>query len=290
MPTKTEQSDLFQAAFSAHGDVRAAGAGADDRRRHLRDHRRGVQHRRAVPDAGHRALRPGDRAAQGDRRPDRHRALHASSNGARPTGAELEHYARFRLTESGISPISHPGMPGGNYLGAGIEHNEHGAPTASGAIHARMNEKRIRKLDAAASARATCSTSRATRTRRSRSSAGAAIAGVCREALALRAGRGPRASSCSCPSCSTRSPRRSTASSSPRVRAGLVVEQSHQGQLYRLLRMFVDVPARRRSRSPQRRQPVPARRGRRRACASWRSRCSAACRRRSQPRSDVRRP
>jgi 2-oxoglutarate ferredoxin oxidoreductase subunit alpha len=27
------------------------------------------------------------------------------------------------------------------------------------------------------------------------------------------------------------------------VRAGLVVEQSHQGQLYRLLRMFVQVPA-----------------------------------------------
>ena len=27
------------------------------------------------------------------------------------------------------------------------------------------------------------------------------------------------------------------------VRAGLVVEQSHQGQLYRVIRMYVDVPA-----------------------------------------------
>ena len=27
------------------------------------------------------------------------------------------------------------------------------------------------------------------------------------------------------------------------VQAGLVVEQSHQGQLYRILRMFLDVPA-----------------------------------------------
>ena len=26
------------------------------------------------------------------------------------------------------------------------------------------------------------------------------------------------------------------------VRAGLVIEQSHQGQLYRLIRMFVDTP------------------------------------------------
>ena len=28
-----------------------------------------------------------------------------------------------------------------------------------------------------------------------------------------------------------------------RVHAGLVVEQSHQGQLYRILRMFLDIPA-----------------------------------------------
>ncbi len=38
-------------------------------------------------------------------------------------------------------------MPGGNYLAAGIEHTESGAPTASGEVHARMNEKRIRKLE-----------------------------------------------------------------------------------------------------------------------------------------------
>ena len=37
----------------------------------------------------------------------------------RPTAAELEDYERFAVTESGISPISHPGMPGGNYLGVG---------------------------------------------------------------------------------------------------------------------------------------------------------------------------
>ena len=31
--------------------------------------------------------------------------------------------------------------------GSGIEHNERGAPTASGEVHARMNDKRINKLD-----------------------------------------------------------------------------------------------------------------------------------------------
>src|SRR4029453_10471087 len=41
---------------------------------------------------------------------------------------------------------SHPGMQGGNYLAAGIEHDVKGAPTASGATHAAMNTKRFRKL------------------------------------------------------------------------------------------------------------------------------------------------
>src|SRR5204863_3457677 len=65
----------------------------------------------------------------------------------RPTAAELEDYVRFRITDSGISPLSQPGMAGGSYLASGIEHTERGAPTASGEVHARMNDKRIRKLD-----------------------------------------------------------------------------------------------------------------------------------------------
>jgi 2-oxoglutarate ferredoxin oxidoreductase subunit alpha len=38
-------------------------------------------------------------------------------------------------------------MLGGNYLASGIEHNETGSPTASGEVHARMNEKRFHKLE-----------------------------------------------------------------------------------------------------------------------------------------------
>ena len=64
----------------------------------------------------------------------------------RPTDAELTKYERFKLTASGISPISQPGMIGGNYLASGIEHNEVGRPTASGEMHGRMNEKRFKKF------------------------------------------------------------------------------------------------------------------------------------------------
>ena len=59
-----------------------------ERRRHVRDHGRGLQHRRAVPDAGHHPVRPGDRAAQGDGRPDRHDARsRSSSGGGRPSAS-----------------------------------------------------------------------------------------------------------------------------------------------------------------------------------------------------------
>ena len=72
MPTKSEQADLFQADLLR---ARRRRSGRCSRRpsvaRHVRDHRRSVQHRRAVPDAGDPAVRSGDRAAQGDRRPDR---------------------------------------------------------------------------------------------------------------------------------------------------------------------------------------------------------------------------
>ena len=40
-----------------------------------------------------------------------------------------------------------PGMAGGAYVAAGIEHNELGDPTSSGEVHERMNEKRSRKLE-----------------------------------------------------------------------------------------------------------------------------------------------
>src|SRR4029453_1841032 len=65
----------------------------------------------------------------------------------RPTSEQLTGgYQRFAQTPSGVSPLSPPGMQGGNYLAAGIEQDVKGAPTASGATHAAMNTKRFRKL------------------------------------------------------------------------------------------------------------------------------------------------
>ncbi len=64
-----------------------------------------------------------------------------------PTDEELKQgYVRFKLTESGISPMSTVGMEGGNYLASGITHDEVGKPNSDAGVHHVMNRKRIEKL------------------------------------------------------------------------------------------------------------------------------------------------
>ena len=78
--------------------------------RHLRRHRRGLQPRRAVPDAGDPPLRPGDRAAQGDRRPDRHLALRdRRSPPADREGAGAADTSASQLTEAASARSATPG-------------------------------------------------------------------------------------------------------------------------------------------------------------------------------------
>ena len=59
-------------------------------------------------------------------------------------------FARYASTPSGVSPTSIPGMAGAEYVATGLEHNEQGALRYDPATHARMTEKRHRKLAAAA--------------------------------------------------------------------------------------------------------------------------------------------
>ena len=113
MPTKSEQSDLFQAVFSAHGDVvrpvLAPTSVADMfattvEAFNIAEHYQTpvillsdgeIGQRKEVVDAIDTS-----RLTIVDRR--------------RPSPRELETYVRYALTESGISPISEPGMAGGN--------------------------------------------------------------------------------------------------------------------------------------------------------------------------------
>jgi 2-oxoglutarate ferredoxin oxidoreductase subunit alpha len=64
-----------------------------------------------------------------------------------PSAEELEDYKRFKITENGVSPITYPGIKGGQYLGSGIEHGENGWPKQDVKTHHEMTEKRWKKFD-----------------------------------------------------------------------------------------------------------------------------------------------
>lgn len=239
MPTKREQSDLFAAVFSAHGDsvrpVLAPISVADtfpvtvEAFNIAEEYQTPVillsdqeiaQRKEIIPPEDTSKLRIVDRL--------------------KPTDEELKDYQRFRFTPTGISPLSHPGMKGGNYLAAGIEHDEDGAPTASGEMHARMNDKRLNKLRPLEQRRDLFMIEGDSDATLGLISWGS-VAGCALEALHRLRADGIKAR--------LLVPKLVypvAAAVYEEFFRGLshcvVIEQSHQGQLHRLIRMWVDVP------------------------------------------------
>jgi len=240
LPTKPEQSDLFAAAFSGHGDVLrpilAPTSVADMLAVTVEAFNIAEHYQTPVLILSDQEIAQRKETVD---RPDTSRLVIEERKV--PTAADLQSYVRFAHTEDGISPLSHPGMAGGTYQGAGIEHNERGNPTASGKLHAAMNEKRFRKL-APLRRRRDLFRIEGNPSAKLALVAWGSVAGVCREALARAQAEGldvkllvplllyPVAEEIY---------RDFFAS----VTAGFVVELSHQGQLFRILRMFTNVPA-----------------------------------------------
>jgi 2-oxoglutarate ferredoxin oxidoreductase subunit alpha len=240
IPTKSEQSDLFQAIFSAHGDATRpvlAPVSVEDTFGItveafniaeqfqtpviILSDQEIAQRKETVPLIDASAYRIVDRRL--------------------PTASELGNYVRFRLTESGVSPISHPGIKGGNYLASGIEHNEKGAPTASGEVHSRMNEKRIKKLFPLKRRRDLFHIEGDSNAPFGLVSWGS-VAGVAMEAARMARKEGIQVKLI-VPKLLFPVPEEIYEEFFVSVKRGLVIEQSHLGQLFRVLRMFVDVPA-----------------------------------------------
>lgn len=239
IPTKAEQSDLFQAVFSAHGDViRPVLAPIS------------VEDMFAITVESFNVAEyyqtPVIVLSDGDigQRKETAEPIDASSvalvGRKTPAEKELEHYVRFRLTESGISPISHPGMKGGNYLASGIEHNEVGAPTANGEMHAKMNEKRLRKF-APLKRRRDLFLIEGNHDAPIALVSWGSIAGVAIEAARIAVQQGLRVKLL-VPRLIYPINEEVYQDFFSSVKRGLIVEQNHLAQLFRLLRMFVDVP------------------------------------------------
>jgi len=240
LPTKTEQADLYQAAFSAHGDVLrpvlAPTCVADTFEITVEAFNMAEQYQTPVVILSDQEI---------SQRKETCDPIDTSKfkriDRLRPTPAELEQaYTRYRFTESGVSPISHPGMLGGTYLAAGIEHNEKGAPVSGGVMHAKMNEKRFHKLDPIRARRDLFHVYGDPKAPLGLIAWGS-IAGVAREALDLAGKKGLQVRLL-VPRLLYPVAEEAFRDFFSGIRAGLVVEQSHQGQLYRILRMFLDVP------------------------------------------------
>ena len=61
--------------------------------------------------------------------------------------AEGEAFNRYKITESGVSPMGAPGIPGTNYAATGLEHAENSGPRTNVDTRNAMTEKRWRKFD-----------------------------------------------------------------------------------------------------------------------------------------------
>jgi 2-oxoglutarate ferredoxin oxidoreductase subunit alpha len=240
IPTKPEQSDLLLAAFSAHGDVLrpvlAPTSVAESAAITIEAFNIAERYQTPVIILSDQEI--GQRKETVDQFDP---SKFTIEQRRLPVASELENYARFAQTDDYISPVSYPGMVGGNYQAAGIEHDSKGSPNSSGLVHAAMNEKRFKKL-APLTKRRDLFQIEGDPSAPLALMAWGSVAGMCREARTRAAAEGiavklfvpqllyPIAEDVY---------REFFAS----VTAGLFVELSHQGQLYRILRMFVDVPS-----------------------------------------------
>ncbi len=143
IPTKSEQADLNIALFGTHGDaphvVVAPNSVADclattEWAVHLAEEMQVpvvvlsdqlMGQARMVIDPPARGAYVGERRV------------------ATPNG---EAYRRYALTESGVSPMAVPGIPGLMYTADGLEHNEQGTPSSQAKDHVAQLDKRQRKL------------------------------------------------------------------------------------------------------------------------------------------------
>jgi 2-oxoglutarate ferredoxin oxidoreductase subunit alpha len=151
-------------------------------------------------------------------------------------------YQRYAITESGVSPMSVPGMAGLAYTADGLEHNELGNPSSRAADHMAQLDKRAHKL-----ARHDYGDRWADITDAGSAPGGIVIltwgssTGPAREALQRFADLGGSARLLALRLIAPVQPERMAAALRDATRA-LIVEQSHSGQFHRMLRAFYDLP------------------------------------------------
>jgi len=146
IPTKSEQADLLQAVYGGHGDdVRVVLAPCDVEDCYdISLYAFSIAESFQVPVMILSDQFIGQRKASFPEL-DVNRVIVEERR--TPSKEELEDFKRYRITQSGVSPMTWPGMKDGTYPASGIAHGPEGFPTSSQDMNTRMNEKRRRKLD-----------------------------------------------------------------------------------------------------------------------------------------------
>ena len=147
-------------------------------------------------------------------------------------------YKRYVDVESGISAMTLPGTPGGQYTGEGLTHSESGNPSTSASDHLAQLDKRARKLaDHAFGDYWADIEGDGDLAIISWGSTGGPI----REALGRRAGDAPPVRHIALRLIAPSQPEK-MARALEGVKRVLAIEQSHSGQFHRYLRAHYDLP------------------------------------------------
>ena len=148
MPTKLEQGDLFQALYAGHGDfpriVIAPGSVADCLTQAVLAFNLAETYQCPVLLLSDQSL--SHRTETID--PPNIEALTVAER-QRPDGVAPEEYLRYKISETGVSPMAIPGRDPHRYVATGLEHNERGHPHLRPEVHEAMTAKRFQKLAAA---------------------------------------------------------------------------------------------------------------------------------------------
>jgi 2-oxoglutarate ferredoxin oxidoreductase subunit alpha len=148
MPTKLEQADLFQALYAGHGDlpriVIAAASVEDCLRQAVLAFSLAETYQCPVILLTDQSLSHRSEAID---LPDV--TAFPVTERLRPDGTSPDEYQRYKLTETGVSPMAIPGHDPHRYVAPGLEHDEQGHPVLTRQIHEAMTAKRFKKLETA---------------------------------------------------------------------------------------------------------------------------------------------
>lgn len=149
LPTKTSQGDLFLALYGGHGDaprfVLAPDSVKDCYFQMIYAFSLAERYQMPVIVLSDQAM-----ASRQETVPLPGEPWNGPLARLQPGPDELQgDYRRYAYTDTGISPMTHPGVPGGMYLAESLEHNEYGHPDQTPEMHQRMMQKRANKVETA---------------------------------------------------------------------------------------------------------------------------------------------